>query len=182
MHRLMSGKTSPQEFDFAFLRDETGPEGQRAFSRLLADGADPAIMAAARRAADDAFATGTAGSGAAGAAAITTVGAAPAPADFLASEALSECRSETPCWIAAVDLDQDGAPEVLLQRDEVLDVWKFSDGRWRELGQMVSACPGDWSAFRAGDIRMAPIADQTADLVTGNTRLRLIPPAEACPG
>lgn len=180
-HRLTTGKISPDQFDFDLLRFETGKAGLAALEKLAAQpGATPEAETI-RRLAREALARETATTRRLSAPVVTTVaGSAPLPADFLSSAATIQCRTDAPCWAGSVDLDADGQSEVILEQYSILTAWGRADDGWRALGEMQSACDDHWTAFRSGDVTLAPPESGYPDLIAGSVRWRLFPNSETC--
>jgi hypothetical protein len=84
------------------------------------------------------------------------------------------------CDAYVLDIDGDGAPEVMLTQETgsgglTLDVYKQSSGRWSEIGQLQAVCPDSVAALRAGQVKVVPRTG--VDVELAGRRLMLIPSA-----
>ncbi|USQ96371.1 DUF4153 domain-containing protein [Caulobacter sp. RL271] len=183
--RLEAGRVSAEKFDFQFLRFESGRYGRKALDRLKAN-PDPEI---ARRARD---------------AGVLESRSAPQPAkpDFSRvtvypagrklpdtfvnqawdSDRRSDCiNAGSVCKALLIDVDGDGADEVLLGVGSIFDVFQLKDGRWRRIAQASSHCETGnvEAAMAAGQVAMTP-AKPRRDLVAGGYALSLQPIDEGC--
>lgn len=184
--RLESGKVSAEKFDYAFLRFDSGRYGRLALERLKSD-RNPQ---AARRAREVKAETNRPGLPVAKPdyAMITVYpSGSKLPETFVHQDANPPARgtcdgSNPGCFAVLLDVDADGADEVLLGSGETLDVYKLSDGRWRRVARTVSYCwVGDLqAALKAGKPRLsAPEARR--DILIGEHALALTPVQEGCP-
>ncbi|MDP3800825.1 MAG: DUF4153 domain-containing protein [Phenylobacterium sp.] len=161
--RLERGAVTPDKFDYAFLRFESGKAGQAALARLTrsTNAAVAAEAVAAQkienrydaRPAEEDLPVPTIE--------IWPVGAAPLPAGIIASANrydLRDCQHADPCLATRRDLNGDGTMEILIAGHT--DVWVFipeGDG-WSLLGFFRQRCRGDRRpdprvALRAGRLR-----------------------------
>ena len=157
MARLERGAVSPDRFDFAFLRFESGKAGTTALATLTrSSNAETARLAQEAQVAKSAFSlrdmnlerpveieTWPAG----------TV----LPPAFMAStgrrQSLQVCYGATDCVATLRDLDDDGSAEILVTTEAFVIVFEGaeSDG-WRLAARyLIGGCPGD----RIGDPREA---------------------------
>ncbi len=185
--RLEGRKVAPDQFDFQFLRFESGRYGRNALQRLKASrdaeiarrageagvmkemtrapvhrGPDFAKMPVypAGKALPDSFRT----------------------QDWAARDSDSVCTfAGMQCSALVLDVDGDGADEVLLASGGSFDVFKSTERGWRRIAQTSSSCPGldiD-AALKAGTVR----TDQPTtrrDLLVGDQRLVLAPTGDGC--
>jgi hypothetical protein len=101
LHRLHSGKVSPETFDYRFLRFDAGSGGQAALRALSNDVSTPqarriAALAKAQLAVNDRYASGP--TSAASRAALLGVVGAPLPGDFLAQDWKRSDEPERGCY------------------------------------------------------------------------------------
>jgi hypothetical protein len=181
MRRLASGQVALDRFDYGLLRFETGELGRTALRELAARPGDSPRDAEIRRAASEALASKTRRAVRLAPPVVIPVGAAPIPADFIASSATIDCDEEQPCGAMSLDITDDGKAEVLLQRGIWLEAWTPDATGWRKLGELGVPCPLDSKPFLAGDVRVAPPRDKVQDVMVGGVRLRLDPELAACP-
>ena len=190
--RLLAGRTAPDKFDFEFLIYKSGRYGSDALARLSALKGSPrnvqiAALAVAGQQAqhpDQPLPPATL----AQRFTVYPKGAA-LPASFLAQD-WTHGADEQPCFTNVgapgqcdayvLDIDGDGAPEVLLTQETgatglTLDVFKQSGGRWSDIGQFYAACADSVAALRAGQVKFAPKTG--VDLELAGRRLTLIPSA-----
>jgi hypothetical protein len=195
--RLRDGRTAPERFDFAFLRFDGVRYGTEALERLrnLRDGPAAAQIAAAAESVlkrKTRWDPGTATSVDL-AANITPHPAGQAlPKGFLdqhweAGGSTPRCltRASAKCDAFLVDLDGDGAAELLLVAAPEGSAVAFktgADGRWAVLGTYSASwkCKSVREALRAGEFQ--PVEpDRVRDLEVRGMRLRLQPaPTESC--
>jgi hypothetical protein len=192
--RLEDGRTPVQKFDFRFLRFRGGRYGMAALDRLrqLQGGPDAARIAAKATAAlalknrydapENAPVTPTDR-----AANITVVypKGQSLPAAFLQqeSERYDYCLSDdSKCDAVMVDLDGDGAAEILLsvKPHGYFRVYKETGGKWRHLGALdaSSGCNGVRDALLAGNFEL--IAPAFKDVKAAGAILQ-VRPEHKCP-
>ena len=170
--RLREGKVTVAAFDFAYLRFHAGRYGREALDRLDAQAAGPeAAMMRSRIAAvramhspydilrDPASLAGNLRAWPAG---------AQLPPSFLAMEWLKakelarwpDClnRAGARCDAFLVDVDKDGAAEVLLvgERGESALMDEAAPGRWRMTARLARLCEPLRQALRDGKVRTLP--------------------------
>jgi hypothetical protein len=176
MSRLETGRVSAETFDYAFLRFDAGRSGREALDRLAASD-DPEI---ARRAAEARGAQSRYQRPPPTRPALVTPHPEDAvlPEDFLAevsSEFGHECRRSDDCVASMRDLDNDGAPEILMANRYRITVFQRNDDGWREVGQFQPrACGvdlGDSRAILRSDPAMRP--STIPDMQIGDVRLPL---------
>ncbi len=194
LERLKDGRTSPIAFDVSYLRFDAGRYGLDALKALIADNStDPslkdravAILAQKTRFADSAVL--------APAVIAANIRVLPEgrvlPDSFLRQDwlagvrdvqgALPGCliRASTACHALMVDLDRDGAEEIVLTRGvggPWADVFKLTGERWESAGQVASAiaCSETVAALRPGPITTAP--SLWDDIVVGDSRFPVQP-------
>jgi len=195
--RLLAGKTAPDKFDFDFLTYKAGRYGSDALTRLAALKGAPrnvqiAALAVAGQQAQHPDVQPPP----------TTLAqrlnvypkGATAPASFL-SQDWSQSQSNEDCFINqvppggcdayVVDIDGDGAPEVLITADTgaagvTLEVYKQIEGRWVRIGDLNAVCADSVAALRAGQVKLVPRTG--VDVELAGRRLSLIPSVNAdCP-
>ncbi|MFN4092317.1 MAG: DUF4153 domain-containing protein [Brevundimonas sp.] len=163
--RLERGAVTPEKFDYAFLRFESGKAGQAALERLTKS-SDAEVV---RRAKEAATAEGPyelrqeaeAPSRAAiidGWPAGTTL-----PPTFLSPVSLGDdrywCDSAGDCLATLTDLDADGSPEILLATVNQVNLYDAdAAGAWVHVGTY-------WANMCAGDKRPDPRVQMRAGLI-----------------
>ena len=189
--RLERGAVTPDKFDYSFLRYGSGKARQAALQRLTRsdnpDIAARAKTASTRSTLDDLEASlrDLRRSQAEPTAADIRIRAYPSgtmlPASFTAqygrlTQTLRRCNQANVCSANVMDLDQDGALEVLVAGHAMLSVFKQEDdGRWLEWAEYAAPlCEEDSidvsQAMAAGRMETAP--PRFPDLVIGGVRLR----------
>lgn len=183
--RLERGAVAAGDFDFDFLRFESGKAGRAALDRLTRSGdAQVAGLAQAAKQRDRrVFDSPAELRRQARDVRLVAVDGQTVPESFAAqTQALSDllifCGREQACVLRRLDLDGDGRDEVLVATARmVMAFGQGEDGRWRTLGRYASACdPGARDGiepdFREG-VATAPGA--LPDLVVGGRRMQLQP-------
>jgi len=188
--RLLAGKMSPDKFDFDFLTYKAGRYGSDALTRLAALKGGPrnaqiAALAAAGQQAQHPEQQPPAVS-LAQRLNVYPKGAA-VPASLL-SQDWSQDPGQQPCFVTLVqpgacdayvlDIDGDGAPEVLLTPETgaggvMLEVYQQSGGRWRDIGELNAVCADSVAALRAGQLKLVPKSG--VDVELAGRRLTLVP-------
>jgi hypothetical protein len=177
--RLQSGRISPDEFDFAFLRFGSGRYGTRALEQLASNAQGPQATVIAERAANALQAARvsqlnpakphiTAQQRAANITVTAPVGGT-LPDSFLKQDwsALQQPwpRLVPQCLVATVkcdaivaDIDGDGRPEILLFAVGAGAAFKANTTEtWEFIGNIGNAaCPGVRDALRAGHFEIVP--------------------------
>ena len=185
--RLVSGRTSPDRFDFRFLRFGGQRFGQAALRDLQARRSGPnaaAIAQKAQAAQKPDFARQAPGTASGPLAAGVTVypKGKSLPRTFLAQR-WEDAREQSvvgPCIAVdqacdgfLADMDGDGAEEVLLADDSSLWVYKAGvDGIWAPVGTVEPMSAELRKQLEAG---LVPVAPQWKDLAVGGRRLLFIP-------
>jgi hypothetical protein len=181
VNRLQSGRISPEEFDFAFLRFGSGRYGTRALEQLATHAQGPQAAIIAERAAKVLHATTlaqvspvkqhiSAQQRANNITVIAPVGGT-LPDSFLKQDwnALQGPRRVPQCLVALVkcdailaDIDGDGRPEVLLFGEPTGTAAAFKASateNWDFVGYIGNAfCSGVRDALRAGQFEIVPPA------------------------
>lgn len=183
--RLLRGAISPDRFDYDFLRFESGRYGLDALKRLkashdakIAKGADIALKRDfplpknyGDYVPDDAAKKK-----------ITVYPAGTAlPADFESqTHAVNECLSTCDAYLA--DLDGDGSPEVLLDRNLNIYVYARDAARgWTRVGELLPMdCKQATDALKAGRFTTTQ-PSKWRDLEAGGVHLSFEPAAADCP-
>ncbi len=198
--RLQSGRISPDEFDFAFLRFGSGRYGTRALEQLATHAQGPQAAVIADRAAKALHATMlsqlstpsqagpakqhiSARQRADNITVIAPAGGTP-PESFLEQDwsalqrpwLLPQClAASAKCEAIVVDLDGDGRPEILLFSvpGGAAAAFKANAAEsWEFVGTIANAaCPGVRDALRAGHFEIAEPAFK--ELEAGDQRLRI---------
>lgn len=164
--RLERGAVTPDKFDYAFLRFESGKAGQAALERLTRS-SNTAVAAGALaaqkienrydvRLADE--------EERAPAIEMWPIGSEPLPAGFIASANrygdLDHCQYANLCLATRRDLDADGAPELLIVGHEDISVFVPDGEGWSQLGRFHQSCRPDArsdprDALRTGRLQTA---------------------------
>lgn len=165
MARLERGAVTPDKFDYAFLRFESGKAGQAALERLSrSKNAEVAKRAAEARRSDNPYElrqgaeAPTRAAVVAGWPAGTTL-----PPAFLSPVMLGDdrywCDSEGDCLATMTDLNGDGAREILLATSNQVNLYATNaDGAWEQVGTY-------WPNVCAGEKRPDPRAQMRAGLI-----------------
>ncbi len=193
--RLERGAVTPDRFDYHFLRFESGKAGQAALARLTrSSNADIAARAKTAQTNLDRYELASDLAGTAPTPADIRIHANPAgavlPATFTEQYprlggVLGDCRTGAVCEARLLDLDRDGAAEVLVADRRSVSVFKREpDGRWFEWADYTPPlCAPDATdaaaALRDGRFETAPPA--FPDLIVGGVRLRHLEGDPECP-
>ena len=158
--RLERGVISPEDFDYRFLRFDSGNAGMTALRRL-AQSDNPAISSRA----EQALATMDRwdyDQGETGQPLITPVfelapGSAPLPQDFTdpvnSLDNRAECIGDRGCVARVIDLNGDGQAEILVAKRYLIELWtRTEDGWWH---------PADYDQRRCGSGQDRPDFRQT---------------------
>jgi hypothetical protein len=138
--RLERGATSPQRFDYRFLRFESGRAGEAALARLTRSGnPEVARRARAMRAETDRYGLSDGGRPDVTPVVEAYPAGATLPGDFSGPvstrDPRSSCTAARPCLAQTLDLNGDSAPEVLLATDFAVELFaRGPDGQWRSNG------------------------------------------------
>jgi hypothetical protein len=184
--RLERGAVKPDQFDYRFLRFQSGKAGETALARLTRS-SDPVIARSARNimAVENRWDDADVGSPNRTPVYEVVPAGTALPGDFIkplpaTDSRIQVCRAAGDCVASTNDLNGDGAAEVLIANSSAIQLWE-SDGRggWR--------IAGSWSAppYRGGvepvDLRNAlrsgearPVAPEWPDLAFGDRRSSLI--------
>ena len=197
--RLESGAVAPEQFDFASLRFDDEGYGVRALQALQAGGETAYIKAEAGRVLAQKVretARAVVELASLGAALEVNPPGRRLPEGFLdqdwnlvpeAAVVLAACQKRPAgdrCGVVPVDLDGDGADEVVLFQRPTMAPVVFGQraGVWQEVGVLpvLSSCGEAYDALRRGGIELSPAPWK--DLVTGGERFPVIPRAVGCGG
>jgi hypothetical protein len=193
MARLKAGRVTPEAFDYRFLRFDAGRYGERALADLAdhpsgPKGAQVAELAKAAQKADSRYEVAPAKS-TERPAVVRVAGGGSLPEDFLKQawpggrDPLWKCDGEAPvCAGALVDLNGDGAVEIVLAFRGNREAFRKVDGRWVKAGQFVGASCGDETgAIAEGRFTMETPLSAWKDLMVQGRRLRFVEEDEGCP-
>ncbi|WP_298743898.1 DUF4153 domain-containing protein [uncultured Brevundimonas sp.] len=194
MARLERGAVKPDQFDYRFLRFQSGKAGEAALARL-ARSSDPVISRSARnaRAIENRWDDADIGSPNRMPVYEVVPAGTTLPKGFIkplpaTDSRIQVCQAAGDCIANASDLNGDGAAEVLIANSSAIQLWA-SDGRggWRIVGSWSAppyirgAEPVDLrEALRNGEAR--PATPEWPDLAFGDRRSSLIRhPSDAAP-
>lgn len=189
--RLNNGKVAPDTFDYAFLKFESGKVGQAALATLAAS-TDPEI---ARRATEAQASTDRSELAEDAPAPTTTPVIAVWPRDATLPQGFvvpvsegdprESCKASDDCLATAMDLNGDGASEMLLARPWDISLFALTPDGWVNQGAWrTSRCEGEDAvdprdAIRKGLVR--PSASPWPDLMAGSRAAgRFQPSEDAC--
>ena len=182
--RLERGAVAAGDFDFDFLRFESGKAGRAALDRLTrSEDAEVARLAKAAKQRDArTFDTPAEMRRRAQGVRITPVAGQTVPEGFTDQmEAMSEllifCSDGRPCILRQLDLDGDGRQEALVAAERVVMAFgRSEDGQWRALGRYTPRCvtPDDKLSEAFGE-GVATEPASLPDLVVGGRRLQAQP-------
>jgi Domain of unknown function (DUF4153) len=192
--RLESGKVSPDQFDFAFLRFLSGRYGEQALERLktkqdgpdavrISQKANEALDWRTRAQAQPSIMRATPQSRAANITVLNSSAALPdsfvqqnwgsTPRPYLLPRCLT---ADAKCEAILVDLDGDGTAEILLFTTPTGAAAAFqstADGKWAFLGPLANAhCAGVRDALRAGKFEM--VAALFKEIEVSGQRVRVV--------
>jgi hypothetical protein len=190
--RLERGAVTPAQFDFRFLRFDSGKAGEAALTRLLRSG-NPEIARRAANARDVRHRWQDKDIGQPSR--MPTVEVAPVgatlPAGFLVSvpptDDRADCVDPGQCVASAMDVNGDGRPEVLIASDHDIQLWALGEeGAWANRGAWRPRyCRGQRpqlvdprTALRQGEVR--PVAPQWPELSISGKRTTGLNPTEPC--
>lgn len=185
--RLESGKVSAETFDFQFLRFDSNRYGRQALERLKAS-RDPEIARLAAKAlvANEKTARpANTGPDFANMAVYPTGKSLPETfrrQDWSVVGSDSACTyTGMRCSALVMDIDGDGADEVLLASGATFDVFKLRADGWSRVGQATGLCPGADidAALKAGQITISEPTTRR-DILVGDQRLSLVPAGDGC--
>ncbi|MDP1913885.1 DUF4153 domain-containing protein [Brevundimonas sp.] len=167
MARLERGAVKPDQFDYRFLRFQSGTAGEAALERLTGS-TDPVVARSARnvREVENRWDNTDIGSpNRTPVFEIAPVGAALPPGFAVAvppTDARAECNTSGTCVATARDMNGDGSLEVLVADNWAIQLWtREASGAWSKAGQWTSRqCYGPGSTrpdmrvvLRKGDLR-----------------------------
>jgi len=179
MGRLERGAVSPADFDYAFLRFDSGKVGEQALERL-SQSKDPVIAAnvAKVKAATSRYDVGAQDNLQRMRPAISAWPAdAALPADFgseaIYKDARKDCDAADPCVAVLRDLNGDGQVEVLLAQRYTITLFAREDGLWAPQGEYQDErCPGESvvndARERLKTDAIRPMTQRWPDLDLGN--------------
>jgi hypothetical protein len=188
--RLESGKVSAAKFDYAFLRFDSSRYGREVLDRLKAD-SNPEIAMRAGEALEPDYNRPPRVSKAPKKPDLSKITVYPTdarlPDDFAnqnwGDDSGSIClTSGSLCSALLLDVDGDGAAEVLLAVGRDFDVFTKAEGRWRKTAEASTPCwnTGLQEALKAGTFRMSEPAPRR-DLLVGDRAFILRPAETTCP-
>ena len=141
--RLERGAVKPDQFDYRFLRFQSGKAGEAALERL-ARSSDPVVARSARnvQAVENRWDDADVGSPDRTPDYEIVPAGATLPAGFAVpvppTDERAGCNRPGVCVTRVADLNGDGAPEVLLATDWAIQLWKReADGGWSQAGQWL---------------------------------------------
>ena len=191
--RLERGAVRPDQFDYRFLRFESGKVGEAALARLTRS-TDPAVARRARNVTAVEYRGDDVDIGAPNAVPKYEVVPAGAvlPADFAVAVPPTDdramwCPGTPGCVVSPQDLNGDGAPEVLMSSRGVIRVWsRNAAGEWAAIGSWrPGACIGRPAdpvdlddLLRKGQVR--PVAPAWPDLDIAGVRAAAMPQEPDC--
>ncbi|MFN7129951.1 MAG: DUF4153 domain-containing protein [Brevundimonas sp.] len=183
--RLERGAVAAKDFDYEFLRFESGKAGLAALDRLTRS-SDPQIAELARAAKARQERSGYSAEDRAARVADIRIQPVPGqttPPSFAAQVGQQDalmyaCTSERPCRLRNLDLDGDGRLEVLLANSSaILAFAQDAQGQWSQSGTYVAACappsPDELAKAFAETFAVAPAS--LPDIVVGGQRLQAQP-------
>ena len=184
VHRLESGVTSPDKFDFNFLRFEAGPRGEDALRKLVATSKSPVIVKAARAAlARKVRYEPAAQSPDERAKSIRVIGAAALPESFMSQvwtvkdqDPLRGCSPQSVCTALYRDLDGDGQPEIIFLPSYHRTLYRLEREVWVFAGELAGPnCGKDLATLSDKDLVAVAPERAWRDLMVGGARLRVVP-------
>lgn len=182
--RLERGAVTPDRFDYRFLRFQSGKAGEAALERL-ARSTDPVVARSARNVAalEDRWTDIDVGAPDRTPVYEVVPAGAVLPAGFAVPVPPTDVRAgcqgaDAACVVSPVDLNGDGAPEILLANGSVVSLWaRDAAGRWASVGLWDparcgrgAASPDPRDALRKGEVR--PVDPAWPDLEITGTRAR----------
>ncbi|MBP8062626.1 MAG: DUF4153 domain-containing protein [Brevundimonas sp.] len=194
--RLERGAVAPDRFDYRFLRFESGKSGQAALERLTrSSNADIATRARAVQTDDRSYRPTVVPVRPVPTAADIRIRVYPSGATLPASftgqygrlvEVLGHCTDEQVCAARLIDLDRDGAEDVLIARQTTIAIFKRAPGGlWYEWAMYHRNTCADRAkdipqAFADGRFETAPPV--FPDLIVDGVRMRHEEGEPECPG
>lgn len=166
--RVQDGAVAPDRFDWKVLRFQTGTYGKDALARLTKSGKSEAIRKAAAAAMalkdDERWISDEASLPAPAKPDATRIimvqPGMTLPADFLAqayprdANQTPDCLfgTETPCYVAVIDMSADGTPELLILNGNRLYLFWQTNGHWIPTAKSVWLSEDQTAAFKAGKL------------------------------
>ncbi|MFN3523446.1 MAG: DUF4153 domain-containing protein [Phenylobacterium sp.] len=197
VRRLNTGRVTPQEFDYAFLKFRAGRWGEAALKDLAArrEGPNAAVIAAhaAQALKQENPYDPLPPTGAERAAAVAVAGGRALPPSFAAQtwpardDPLRFCagrpaRDRPTCAALLADVDGDGREDIILFGGGERSAFAERDGRWTRLGRLEGQICGDEvESVVQGKARVVPPVDRWLDVEVAGRRLK-VAPQPACPG
>jgi hypothetical protein len=177
--RLERGEVAVDQFDFRFLRFESGKAGLKALD-VLSRSPNPAIAQRAKNvvAATDRFEDAVTGAQARQPVFTVWPAAAALPEGFLtlveSEDSRYRCTADDECVARPIDLDDDGTEEVLVANSYIIRIWaRQPDGVWVDAGAYRTLVCGAGprtndhrTLLRSSDLQ--PIAPSFPDLDFGD--------------
>lgn len=184
--RLERGKVTAETFDFQFLRFDSGRYGRDALERLKAS-ADAETARRARESANQAAKAAPKPEKPDFSKTTVYPAGRTLPASFVKQawppETGSPCAfSRTECSALLMDVDGDGADEVLLTAGVSLDIFKVdAKGVWSKVADASSACDvGNLvEGLKSGSARLSE-PEARRDLIVGGKRFSIRPAGALC--
>ena len=192
IHRLDAGKVSAKDFDYRFLKFQSGQAGTKALAKLAARKGDARSLDIAERARaaqkDDNRFGPTPPPASERAGVMAVVGGGELPPGLVrqtwtsGEDPFVECgRDAGDCKAVVRDLDGDGQPEVaVFAFGGPRGLYGAVNGAWVKIGDLAGDTCGLQEGLKAGQVVAAPPERAMQDLVIGKARLRLAPKG-ACP-
>ena len=193
--RLERGAVKPDQFDFRFLRFESGKAGQAALARLArSSNADIALRARNMKKVKDRWDDHDVGTPDMRAKYEVVPAGARLPEGFdvvlpSTDPRYRQCLAEGRCVASPVDLNNDGAPEVLVATGRRIQLWSRNEqGQWRHVGGWSPSYCGNASdqeslrdSLRKGAVRTASPEWPALAVDGAPTGLRFEPVCENAP-
>lgn len=184
--RLERGAVTVEEFDFRFLRFESGKAGLEALSSLSrSPNADIALRARNADAAKDRYADAVTGTPARTPVFEVWPTGTALPSGFVipvgSNDNRYQCTTDNTCVARPIDLNNDGATEILTSNRGMIALWKRQDdGRWIELSYYASrSCSGTNDLPDSRDIlksdQLRRVDPEWDDLALNGQRLEIRP-------
>jgi hypothetical protein len=181
MHRLEAGKVSPEAFDVAFLHLHGARYGETALRRLASQ-AGPSAARARDALAGKASGPPAPPSGRLVGQIVVRPPGRTLPEDFLHQDWAKQGRGTPPCLrrqgdctALFVDLNGDGADEIVLKDAGSIGVYRRTSAGWVAVGALAGAvfCADSFKAFRNAPFQA--VSPEWRDLEIGGRRYRVDP-------
>ena len=190
--RLERGAVAVDQFDFRFLRFESGKAGLAALDELTRS-SNPSIAQRAKNviAATDRFEDAVTGAQARQPVLTVWPAATALPEGFLtpvdSEDSRYQCTADDECVARPIDLNDDGIEEVLVANTNIIRIWtRQPDGVWVDAGAYRTLMCGTDSGtndhrilLRSSDLR--PVAPSFPDLDLGGGRRATAEGVQRCP-